>query len=93
MLYPISIIFDICTRSIYISHYHHLRSSKVPQAITDQYRHTFLLCSQTDVRDYLSAIYFRSSFDLHTASIIDYASGLPIILDPEMPNVINREVI
>ncbi|XP_072028875.1 integrin alpha-9-like [Amphiura filiformis] len=47
---------------------------------------------KTDVRDYLSAIYFQSAYSLHTASLIDYASGLPIILDPESSRTIAKEV-
>ncbi|XP_072028878.1 integrin alpha-9-like isoform X2 [Amphiura filiformis] len=47
---------------------------------------------KTDVRDYLSTIYFQSAYSLHTTSLIDDASGLPIILDPEFPNIFTKGV-
>ncbi|XP_072028876.1 integrin alpha-9-like [Amphiura filiformis] len=45
---------------------------------------------KTDVRDYLSTIYFQSAYSLHFASLIDDASGLPIIIDPEFPNICTK---
>ena len=42
------------------------------------------------MRDFLNAIQFRSTYDLH--NLFDQPTGLPYLLDPGYPRVITKEV-